>query len=117
MERTFDNPYFFKPVHIQLGDRHFFREAHRTADGRWHMLLRMLGSKKDCEDCIYSIRIFKDDKDDELTYRGSCIALDNTKEKVAQGGNYLNFSDVTAKWFMVNGKINYELKIEIDDWI
>jgi len=48
LDRTHDRTYFIKPVHMQVGDRHFFREALRTTDGRWYMWLYMLGSKKDC---------------------------------------------------------------------
>jgi len=60
------------------------------------------------------MKILKDGKRDELIYRGSCIPLDISQDKMVEDGNCLNFSDGTAKWFLMDGMLRYELNIELE---
>jgi len=58
------------------------------------------------------LKVFTDDRKEELTYRGRCISLDVTKEQIAQAENCLSFSDAIARRLMSNNIIKLEVDIE-----
>jgi len=62
------------------------------------------------------MKILKDGKEDEFIYRGSCIPLDISQDKMVDEGNCLNFSDGTAKSFLMDGMLRYEVNIDLEDW-
>jgi len=103
---------YFKPIYIQVGEHIFFRQALRNQEGQWHLWLYMIGTPKECEECTYTIQVFAVGKKERLTYHGCCIPLDHSWEKVTQLGQCLNFSNATAKYFMVGDKIQYQVTIE-----
>ena len=43
-------------------DRHFFRECCRSKDGQWFVWVYMIGSRKECEEYIYTVKIMSDDR-------------------------------------------------------
>jgi len=97
--------------HIVLEDRHFFRECCRSKDGQWFVWVYMIGSRKECEEYIYTVKIMSDDREEELMYRGRCVPLDIAKEKLVQVGNCLIFPDATAKRFWANQRIHYQVYV------
>jgi len=97
--------------HIVLEDRHFFRECCRSKDGQWFVWVYMIGSRKECEEYIYTVKIMSDDREEELMYRGRCVPLDVPKEKLVQVGNCLIFPDSTAKRFWANQRIHYQVYV------
>ena len=70
------------------------------------MWLYKLGSREECKESTYTIKILGEGKK-ELTFRSYCVPLDDTKEKVAEDGNCLHISDATARWFMADAKIRF----------
>ena len=48
--------------HLMLDGRHFFRECCRNANGLWFIWVYILGSFKEAENYIYSIKITSEDK-------------------------------------------------------
>jgi len=97
--------------HIVFEDRHFFRECCRSKDGQWFVWVYMIGSRKECEEYIYTVKIVSDDREEELMYRGRCVPLDVPKEKLVQVGNCLIFPDATAKRFWANQRIHYQVYV------
>jgi len=97
--------------HIVFEDRHFFRECCRSKDGQWFVWVYMIGSRKECEEYIYTVKIMSDDREEELMYRGRCVPLDVAKEKLVQVGNCLIFPDSTAKRFWANQRIHYQVYV------
>jgi len=95
--------------HIVFEDRHFFRECCRSKDGQWFVWVYMIGSRKECEEYIYTVKIMSDGREEELMYRGRCVPLDIAKEKLVQVGNCLIFPDATAKRFWANQRIHYQV--------
>lgn len=61
---------------------------------------------------MYTVRFYSDGKKKlGLTFCGLCMPLDMTKETVVELGNCLIFSDATAKMFLVNDHIKYDIII------
>lgn len=48
--------------HLMLDGRHFFRECCRQANGLWFIWVYLLGTHKEAENYIYSIKITSEDK-------------------------------------------------------
>ena len=98
--------------HIVLEDRHFFRECCRSKDGQWFVWVYMIGSRKECEEYTYTIKIISDDREEELKFKGRCVPLDIAKEKMVQVGNCLIFPDSTAKRFSANQqRLHYQVHV------
>merc|ERR1719259_1532088 len=98
--------------HIVFEDRHFFRECCRSKDGQWFVWVYMIGSRKECEEYIYTVKIISDDRKEELKFKGRCVPLDIAKEKMVQVGNCLIFPDSTAKRFSANQqRIHYQVHV------
>jgi hypothetical protein len=97
--------------HLMLDGRHFFRECCRSANGLWFIWVYLLGTPKEAENYVYSIKITSKDKEEELAYKGKVISLDVAKEKLAGLGSGLVFPDATAKHFWTNLKIHYAVAV------
>ena len=97
--------------HLMLDGRHFFRECCRNADGLWFIWVYLLGSSKEADNYLYTIRINSEDKEEELAYKGKVLSLDVPKDKLASLGSGLVFPDVTAKHFWTKGKIHYSVAV------
>ena len=73
---------FFIPIsvdHLTMDGRHFFRECCRNADGLWFIWVYLLGTQKEADNYVYTIKITSEDKEEELAYRynNDRIFLDN----------------------------------------
>jgi len=99
-------PRWFEPYYLIKGNDHFFLETWQTAEGHWYTWLYKLGSREECKDSTYTIKILGEGKK-ELTFRSYCVPLDDTKEKVAEEGNCLHISNATARWLMSNDRIKF----------
>ena len=49
---------------------------------------------------------------EEVSFTGPCIPLDYSKEKVAELGTCLIFSDAQAERLLANGQIKFHVSIE-----
>ena len=55
--------------HLTMDGRHFFRECCRNADGLWFIWVYLLGTQKEADNYVYTIKITSEDKEEELAYR------------------------------------------------
>ena len=61
--------YNFCLDHLTMDGRHFFRECCRNADGLWFIWVYLLGTQKEADNYVYTIKITSEDKEEELAYR------------------------------------------------
>ena len=94
---------------MEVENRHFFRECYRS-DGLWFVWVYMIGSREECEDYIFTVKVTSEDR--KLEYQDCCIPLDVAKEDMLQAGSCLIFPDSTAKRLVANERIRFEVHIE-----
>jgi len=113
VKASFNKYTWWLPSHINLGSRNFFSQCWRTKKGQWFICVRMIGSKNECENYTYTVRLYaKGEEKKGLTYCGSCLPLDLTQGDVEELGNCLNFSDKIAKQYLVNEAIMVKVTID-----
>jgi len=124
-------PMTWMPSHIKFEGQHFFLQFWRKAGpvypsfgggyrdigntvGQWHVWVNMLASKKSCEGFIYTVKVSGQGlmEKEGASFSGRCVPLDHSKEKVAELGTCLIFSDTQAKRFWANGQIKIHVSIE-----
>jgi len=111
---NFEHGTVWKPLLIKTEGQHFFVQKRRSIVGYWHFWVNMLGPKKKCEDYIYTLKVFGQDKMEKVGFSTPdyCVPLDHSKEKVAELGTCLIFKDAQARRLLANGKIKYRVAIE-----
>jgi len=100
------------PRAFKLGDKHFLHECWLREDGQWHVWVYMIGSKKECQKHIYTIKIISSNTRETLTYSGPCVSLDMDKETVAEMGRCLTFPNTIAQRLSVDNKLMYEGEVK-----
>ncbi len=110
-EEDFDKEIMWISDHLVLDGRHFFRECCRNANGLWYVWVYLLGTQREAENYVYSIKIHSEDKEEELAYRGKVVSLDVPKEKLISLGSGLVFPDTTARHYWTNPKIHYSVAV------
>jgi len=97
-EEDFSREIMWISDHLTLDSRHFFRECCRDANGLWYIWVYLLGTQKEADNYIYTIKITSEDKEEEIAYRGKVLSLDVPKEKLSTIGAGLIFPDATARF-------------------
>ena len=71
----------------------------------------MVGSRRECEENIFSLIVASDDKKEVLTYRGPCMSLDMKRDETVD--HCITFSNTIAERLMTEDKIiSYTINIE-----
>jgi len=93
--------------------KYFYRECCRSNKGLWYIWVYQLDTEPGVGD-QFSCQISVHSKDDEesLTCKSKPINLDLTKEKIAESGRGLVFTDTTARLFWEDNKVRYSVKIQ-----
>ena len=63
-EEDFSREIMWISDHLTLDSRHFFRECCRDANGLWYIWVYLLGTQKEADNYIYTIKITSEDKVD-----------------------------------------------------
>ena len=85
---------------------------HCSKDGLWYIWVYVLETetiKASDYTCVISIK--SADGFDELSCRCRPLSLDLTKEKIAESGRGLVFTDTTARLFWRDNKVRYKVVI------
>jgi len=98
-------------LHYNAG--YFYRECCRSKEGLWYIWVYILESqvcRAEDYNCLISIK--SSDGEEELSCRCRPLSLDMTKEKIAESGRGLVFTDTTARLFWQDNKVRYKVVIE-----
>ena len=60
----------------------------------------------------FTLNVCSSDGEDELSCRCRPLSLDLTKEKIAESGRGLVFTDTTARLFWQDNKVRYKVVIQ-----
>jgi len=98
---------------LHFNDGYFYRECCRSKEGLWYIWVYVLESDT-CKAVDYtcSISIKSADGMDELSCRCQPLSLDLTKEKIAESGRGLVFTDTTARLYWQDNKVRYKVVIQ-----
>lgn len=113
-DANFEASTIWGPKHSKIGGQHFFIYCWRSVGGHWHCWVNMIGSKKKCDEYIFTAEVSGQDEmeNEGISFSGPCVPLDYSKEKVAELGRSLIFTDAQAKRLWANGNINYHVTIK-----
>jgi len=109
-DTSFHKETIWKPSYINFRDQHFYLECWRNTGGIWCMWVYMLGIQQKCEEYRFTIKVKRENI--VLTYQGPCIPMDHSKEKVAELGKGLIFTDAVARQSRDGERLHYHLVIE-----
>jgi len=98
---------------LHFNDGYFYRECCRSKEGLWYIWVYLLETETcKAEDYTCTISIRSSDGEDELSCRCRPLSLDLTKEKIAESGRGLVFTDTTARLFWQDNKVRYKVVIQ-----
>ena len=108
-----DKSWTWPPIQIHMNDHHYFLVIFRISNGQFCFGMYMVGSRRECEESIFSVKVFSNDKKEELTYRGPCMSLDMKRDEIVEAGHCITFSNTIAERLMTEDKIiSYTINIE-----
>ena len=98
-EEDFSKSIMWISDQLHFNDGYFYRECCRSKEGLWYIWVYILETES-CKalDYICTISIKSSDGLDELSCRCRPLSLDMTKEKIAESGRGLVFTDTTARY-------------------
>jgi len=98
---------------LHFNDGYFYRECCRSKEGLWYIWVYVLETDTvRAEDFTATISIRSADGLDELSCRCRPLGLDLTKDKIADSGRGLVFTDKTARLYWEDNKVRYKVVIE-----
>ena len=112
-EEDFSKSIMWISDQLHYNDGYFYRECCRSKEGLWYIWVYILESqtcRAEDYNCIISVR--SSDGEEELSCRCRPLSLDMTKEKIAESGRGLVFTDTTARLFWQDNKVRYKVVIE-----
>lgn len=112
-EEDFSKSIMWISDQLHFNDGYFYRECCRSKEGLWYIWVYILETES-CKalDYICTISIKSSDGLDELSCRCRPLSLDMTKEKIAESGRGLVFTDTTARLFWQDNKVRYKVVID-----
>jgi len=111
-EEDFNKDIMWISDQLHYDGKYFYRECCRSNEGLWYIWVYELAPEsQDTSQYTCQISINSRDGEDSLTCRSKPLSLDNTKEKIAESGRGLIFTDSTARLFWEENKVRYSVSI------
>jgi len=110
-EEDFSKDIMWISDQLHYDGKYFYRECCRSNKGLWYIWVYQLEDNPS-DQYIAEISIISADKEDSLTCRSKPLNLDLTKEKIAESGRGLVFTDTTARLFWEDNKVRYSVSIK-----
>ena len=91
--------YISPPLYMILENHHFFGEGMRDSNGIWRMWTYMLGTKEECAEYIFTVKLISGTSED-ISHTGPCVPLDVATKEINNFGSFLKFDDELLKDFI-----------------
>eukprot|EP00088_Acartia_fossae_P053400 TRINITY_DN6079_c0_g1_i1.p1 TRINITY_DN6079_c0_g1~~TRINITY_DN6079_c0_g1_i1.p1 ORF type:complete len:377 (+),score=71.29 TRINITY_DN6079_c0_g1_i1:227-1357(+) len=111
-EEDFSKDIMWISDQLHFDQKYFYRECCRSNKGLWYIWLYQLDTDGHQDDYTCQISVMSADRQDMLTCTSRPLSLDYTKEKVAESGRGLVFTDSTARLFWEDNKVRYSVSIK-----
>jgi len=111
-EEDFNKDIMWISDQLHFDQKYFYRECCRSNKGLWYIWVYQLEPGTSGQDYTCQISVLSADHEEMLTCKSRPLSLDYTKEKVAESGRGLVFTDSTARLFWQDNKVRYSVKIK-----
>jgi len=115
-EEDFNKDIMWISDQLHFDQKYFYRECCRSNKGLWYIWVYQLDTSSPADsNYTCEISVLSADRQEVLSCKSRPLSLDYTKEKVADSGRGLVFTDSTARLFWEENKVRYSVSIKPRD--